>query len=110
MQGGQEIAIIFLDLDDFGAIDKELGHVMGDRILQHAAQVLRSVMEDGIDYLCRYAGDEFAVVTLRPFEEAKKLALRMVTALIEENWPHGLKVTGSAGIAGGGGAAHDPRG
>lgn len=110
LQGGQEIAIIFLDLDDFGAIDKELGHVMGDRILQHAAQVLRSVMEDGIDYLCRYAGDEFAVVTLRPFEEAKKLALRMVTALIEENWPHGLKVTGSAGIAGGRRSCSRPEG
>ena len=110
LQGGQEIAIIFLDLDDFGAIDKELGHVMGDRILQQAAQVLRSVMEDGIDYLCRYAGDEFAVVTLRPFEEAKKLALRMVTALIEENWPHGLKVTGSAGIAGGRRSCSRPEG
>lgn len=110
LQGGQEIAIIFLDLDDFGAIDKELGHVMGDRILQQAAQVLRSMMEDGIDYLCRYAGDEFAVVTLRPFEEAKKLALRMVTALIEESWPHGLKVTGSAGIAGGRRSCSRPEG
>ncbi len=101
LQDEKEIAIIFLDLDNFGAIDKEMGHVLGDKILQQVAQVLRSVVEDGIDYLCRYAGDEFAVVTTRPLEDAKKLALRMVTALAEENWPHGLKVTGSAGVAGG---------
>ncbi|MFZ5435692.1 MAG: CBS domain-containing protein [Bacillota bacterium] len=101
LQDEKEIAIIFLDLDNFGAIDKERGHVLGDKILQQVAQVLRSVVEDGIDYLCRYAGDEFAVVTTRPLEDAKKLALRMVTALAEESWPHGLKVTGSAGVAGG---------
>lgn len=101
LQDEKEIAIIFLDLDNFGAIDKELGHVLGDKILQQAAQVLKSVVEDGVDYLSRYAGDEFAVVTTRPFEDAKELALRMVTALAEESWPHGVKVTGCAGVAGG---------
>lgn len=101
LQDKKEIAIIFLDLDNFGEIDKELGHVLGDKILQQVAQVLKSVVEDGVDYLCRYAGDEFAVVTVRSLEEAKKLALRMVIALTEESWPHGLKVTGSVGIAGG---------
>ncbi len=101
LQNGKEIAIIFLDLDDFGAIDKELGHVWGDKILQQVAQVLRSAVEDGVDYLSRYAGDEFAVVTTRPFEDAKKLALQMVTALTRESWPYELRVTGSAGVAGG---------
>lgn len=101
LQNGKEIAIIFLDLDNFGAIDKERGHVVGDKILQQVAQVLRSVVEDGVDCLSRYAGDEFAVVTTRSLEDAKKLALRMVTALAEESWSHGLKVTGSAGVAGG---------
>lgn len=101
LEDGKEIAIIFLDLNNFGAIDKELGHVLGDKILQQVAQVLSKVIEDGIDYLARYGGDEFAVVTTRPFGDVKKLALRMVTALAEERWPHGLKVTGSAGVAGG---------
>ncbi|MEW6724477.1 MAG: GGDEF domain-containing protein [Bacillota bacterium] len=101
LQEDQEVAIVFVDLDNFGAIDKELGHVWGDRILQQVAQVLISVMEGGVDYLCRYAGDEFAVVTIRPLEDAKNLALRMVTALAEESWPHGVKITGSAGVAGG---------
>ncbi|MEW6661946.1 MAG: CBS domain-containing protein [Bacillota bacterium] len=53
LQDKKEIAVIFLDLDNFGAIDKERGHVLGDKILQQVAQVLRSVVEDGADYLCR---------------------------------------------------------
>jgi diguanylate cyclase (GGDEF)-like protein len=98
---GREIAVIFLDLDNFGVIDKEQGHVVGDRILQQVARVLCGLVEEGVDYLCRYAGDEFAVVTVRPLEDVRKLAHRMVVALANENWPHGVKVTGSVGVAGG---------
>ena len=101
LKKGEEIAVIFLDLDDFGVIDKEYGHVFGDEILTLVAKTLRGLMADDVDYLCRYAGDEFAVVTTRPLDEAKQLALRMVTALRTENWPRGVKVTGSAGVAGG---------
>ncbi|ACA59337.1 CBS domain-containing protein [Candidatus Desulforudis audaxviator] len=97
----QEIAVIFLDLDDFGVIDKEYGHVFGDEILMLVAKTLKELLADEGECLCRYAGDEFAVVTTAPLDEAKQLALRMVTALRTKNWPRGVKVTGSAGVAGG---------
>ena len=100
LQEGKEIAIIFLDLDKFGRIDKEYGHVIGDSILRKTAQLLNSVMEEDIDYLCRYGGDEFAVVTIKSWEEAKELANRMIDALAAEEWPGGIKVTGSVGITG----------
>lgn len=101
LKEGEEISVIFLDLDDFGVIDKEYGHVFSDEILVLVARTLKGLMAEGVDYLCRYAGDEFAVVTTRPLDEAKQLALRMVTALETESWPRGVKVTGSAGVAGG---------
>ena len=101
LQDGKEISIIFLDLDNFGAVDKELGHVMGDKVICRVAQVLDSVVEREIDFLCRYAGDEFGVVTIRPVEEARKLALQMLETLSEERWPLGIKVGASAGVAGG---------
>lgn len=100
LQEGNEIAIIFLDLDKFGKIDKEYGHVIGDSILRKTAQLLNGVMEEDIDYLCRYGGDEFAVVTTKSWEEAKNLANRMIDALAAEEWPGGIKVTGSVGITG----------
>lgn len=101
LKQGEEISVIFLDLDDFGVIDKEYGHVFGDEILVLVARTLKGLMADGVDYLCRYAGDEFAVVTTRLLDEAKQLALRMVTALETKSWPRGVKVTGSTGVAGG---------
>lgn len=101
LQRVQEITIIFLDLDDFGNIDKQLGHVVGDSILCQTSKVLKGVTHENIDYLCRYAGDEFAIVTIRPWEDAQHLAQRIVEALSLEIWPQGIKVKGSVGVAGG---------
>ncbi|MGI6035122.1 MAG: GGDEF domain-containing protein [Limnochordia bacterium] len=101
LQEGQEIAVVFLDLDNFRFVDKKLGHVLGDAVLKKAAAILQSLVDADQDCLCRYAGDEFAVVTLRPMEEAAKLALRMTSAIAEESWPLGVSVTASAGVAGG---------
>jgi len=101
LQQGKEIAVIFFDLDNFGEIDKKLGHVVGDAVLRKVAQVLKGVVDEEIDHLCRYAGDEFAVVTERFLEGAKRLAWDMVSSLERESWPKRLKVTASAGVAGG---------
>ncbi|MDI6710998.1 MAG: GGDEF domain-containing protein [Bacillota bacterium] len=97
---GKDVTVLFLDLDDFGAIDKELGHVQGDEILRRVADILKRMVRPGADYLGRYAGDEFAVVTTRSLDDAVSLAGRMVSAIGEEQWPQGAKVTGSAGVAG----------
>ena len=101
VQQGKEIAVIFLDIDNFGEIDKKLGHVVGDAILKKVAQVFKRMVKEDLDYLCRYAGDEFAVVTKRNFEEASKLAWDMVLALEREKWHYDAEITASAGLAGG---------
>jgi diguanylate cyclase (GGDEF)-like protein len=88
-------------MDNFGMIDKRLGHAIGDEILTSVAKLLNSLIEEGTDFLCRYAGDEFAVLTTRPLDEAKQLAWKMISAIEEADWKGGIIVTGSAGIAGG---------
>lgn len=101
LREGQEIAVIFIDIDNFGIIDKELGHVSGDLILQKVADLFKKAVQEGTDYLCRYAGDEFAVVTSRSLPEAKILCIKLLSLLTEEHWPNGVKLSASAGIAGG---------
>lgn len=98
---GYEIAIIFLDIDNFALINKEYGHVYGDTILYRTAEILKCLMDEKQDTLCRYAGDEFAIVTTRPLERAEELAWQIVTHIENEKWPYEIKVTISAGIAGG---------
>jgi len=101
LQIGTEIAVLFIDLDDFGAIDKEMGHVTGDVILRQVAEAFKKVVDDRKDYLCRYAGDEFAVVTSRCLKDARKLGVMLLDSLAKQQWPNGINLNASIGIAGG---------
>lgn len=101
LQKGEKITVIFFDLDDFGSIDKLFGHVVGDSILLQTAKVLKSVTQENTDYLCRYGGDEFAIITNRPWEDARGLAQQIVNSIASEEWFQGIKVKGSVGVVGG---------
>ncbi len=55
------IAVLYLDLDGFKAINDAYGHPVGDRLLIHVAQQIRQVIREG-DTLARLGGDEFVTV------------------------------------------------
>ena len=56
-----EVAMIFLDLDGFTAVNDSAGHVRGDHMLGQAARRLRGEL-DSHATLARWGGDEFAVL------------------------------------------------
>jgi diguanylate cyclase (GGDEF)-like protein len=74
---GQEICIVFFDLNDFGRYNKQHGHIVGDHVLQGFAELLRQLVNDRKDLLVRYGGDEFALATTRSREEIDAILLQL---------------------------------
>lgn len=58
---GEPLALVFLDLDGFKAVNDQHGHAVGDALLQALALRMRAALRDG-DTLARLGGDEFVAV------------------------------------------------
>lgn len=104
LKDGHEIAIVFLDLDNFGLANKQFGHVVGDRSIKTVAEALLATIDSSTDLLCRYGGDEFAVLTTRGREEAEELGRRALEAIAAIRPPGAtaeFTLTASMGISGG---------
>ena len=102
-QRGQEVAILFIDMNNFRVVNKGLGHVVGDDIIRSVAYLLQSQLDPATDFLCRYGGDEFAIATTRGSRDARVLAqrLRDVVNLPIEIRGAEERVTAAIGFAGG---------
>lgn len=102
LRKGQEIVVLFVDLNDFGEYNKRYGHIVGDKVLQRVAELLREHVNLKTGVLVRYGGDEFAIgmIGTQPLGQALAEDLRKMTGelvLPEAEEP----VTFCVGVAGG---------
>jgi diguanylate cyclase (GGDEF)-like protein len=93
------VSVVLLDLDGFKAVNDELGHVAGDETLRGVAEILLRHSR-GINVICRYGGDEFAVLLVETSKAGARLyADRIRYVLPSFNFSHRRRVTASFGIA-----------
>ena len=94
-----EVALLFIDLDNFKAINDTLGHEMGDSLLIQVAERLQGTIRP-TDMVARLGGDEFVVVLDGPDIEvvADAIAKRIVEQFGQPYQLGDRKVLGSASI------------
>ncbi|HEY5428602.1 MAG TPA: bifunctional diguanylate cyclase/phosphodiesterase [Solirubrobacteraceae bacterium] len=93
--GADDGAVLLLDLDNFGAINKTAGHAAGDAVLRSVTEQLREVLgEDTV--LGRLGGDEFAAIVHGA--DAEPLATALLAAVSDER-EDGHSLRASVGVA-----------
>jgi diguanylate cyclase (GGDEF)-like protein len=93
------VSVVLLDLDGFKEINDELGHAAGDETLRGMAEILLRHSR-GINVICRYGGDEFAILLVETSKGGARLyADRIRYVLPSFRFAHGRRVTASFGIA-----------
>jgi len=97
-----QLAVLFIDLDGFKAINDTLGHAIGDQLLQVISERLQALLRSG-DTVARLGGDEFVVLieSCRWREGIVYIAEKVIAAIAEPLHLNGyeLEVRGSIGIA-----------
>jgi diguanylate cyclase (GGDEF)-like protein len=59
----ERLSFILIDIDGFKKINDTFGHLHGDGVLQECAHILKKSVVRKSDFLCRYGGDEFIIIT-----------------------------------------------
>ncbi len=91
-------AIIFIDINEFGYIDKKYGHIQGDIILKEIASLLKNNTPSD-SYLCRFGGDEFVVLVPYFIDDSISFTEDLLDKISKFVFSNDIRINASAGIA-----------
>jgi diguanylate cyclase (GGDEF)-like protein len=99
---GQQLAVLYIDIDEFKSVNDSLGHMIGDELLKSVAASLGRCI-GGADFVARLGGDEFAIVqtAVRTKADVTDLVARAFDAIRApyECLGHQVATDASIGIA-----------
>ncbi|RXH12905.1 bifunctional diguanylate cyclase/phosphodiesterase [Bradyrhizobium guangzhouense] len=99
---GEELAVHYIDIDEFKGVNDALGHLVGDELLKSVAESLRRCAGPA-DFVARLGGDEFAIVqsAVTSQDQVSELVARVFAAIRTpfDCMGHHLTTDASIGIA-----------
>lgn len=78
----QSFGLLFVDIDDFKAVNDEYGHDVGDHVLAMVAKTLKSSLR-GIDTVCRWGGEEFVALVPKVDEQLFRVIAERMRRFVE---------------------------
>ena len=96
---GEQLAVLYIDIDEFKSVNDTLGHLIGDELLKSVAASL-SQRAAASDFVARLGGDEFAIVqtAVKTPADVTELVRRVFDAIREPYECLGHQVTTDASI------------
>lgn len=99
---GQQVALFYLDLDQFKIINDTQGHHKGDVVLQTVAQTLIKITRKS-DLICRIGGDEFTLLIPNAKSEGVLSLAKKINEVLNQTpvdgVGHNFKISASIGIS-----------
>lgn len=94
------MSVIMVDIDNFKRLNDEFGHLLGDEVLRSVSTILKQQLRK-MDLVCRYGGEEFAIVVPETSgENAMRVADKLRRHIENHNFPGVPRpVTISCGVA-----------
>ncbi|MEK6527481.1 MAG: sensor domain-containing diguanylate cyclase, partial [Nitrospirota bacterium] len=84
---GNPLSVMMFDIDNFKKINDAHGHVIGDRVLQISAEVIRKTLRD-TDIAGRFGGDEFLLILVQTNINVGKQVAERISSNIEKSRVH----------------------
>jgi diguanylate cyclase (GGDEF)-like protein len=94
------MAVIIADIDQFKKLNDEFGHLLGDEVLRQVSSLFHQQVRK-IDVVCRYGGEEFAILLTNTNAQHAMAVAEKLRKLVESWQFPGVprRVTISAGVA-----------
>lgn len=108
--GTRPMSVVFIDVDNFKAVNDQYSHAVGDEVLRRIAHLLRAQCR-AEDVIVRYGGDEFIILTAHDEQRARSVAERVHKAIRNHPWQElerGLSITVSIGVGVPDGSTENP--
>ncbi|MFT6344237.1 MAG: diguanylate cyclase (GGDEF)-like protein [Paraglaciecola sp.] len=79
-----QLSVVMMDIDHFKNVNDQYGHLVGDECIKTVANIIKNALKRSSDDVCRFGGEEFAIILPNTDLEGALLLVERLRAKIEK--------------------------